>query len=302
MKLKLPYINPSDFTTALIEKHGFLSHEVWNARHIGFPEEMGFGSLLLFVRNDIHFFRGKWDFKAPTTFLSPDEVGKNGIIDLRISSDGTIDSAALKGHSKFQYDITTIDGMRIFIPEKYLLGDRKKIASKLDYYCLNPNISEMLKQLFRIDYEALGNSILVESKILEFIYLFFEFLKKEDVSAHYADLSDHQLACLRAAKELVDENIGMAISLKELSQRIGINECDLKSGFRKIFGLPVHQYIIKARLEKAHDLVVRTDIPIQSICDLVGYTNRGHFAQLYLKLYGVTPLNDRIRTITTSHK
>lgn len=302
MKLKLPYIDPAQFAHALTEKHAFTSHEVWNANHIGVPEAMGSGSLLLFVRNDIHFFRGKWNLNEQTTFLSPDKVGKNGIIDLRINSDCTIDSAALKGRKKFQYEITNFDGMRIFIPEKYLLGDRQKIASKLDYYFLNPNISSMLKQLFSIDYEALGNSILVESKVLEFIYLFFEFLKKEDASPHYIDLSDHQLACLKVAKELVDENISAAISLKELSRRTGINECDLKSGFRKIFGLPVHQYIIKARLEKAHDLILQTDLPIQNICDQVGYTNRGHFAQLYLKLYGVTPLNDRIRAITTKPK
>ncbi|MBN8820431.1 MULTISPECIES: AraC family transcriptional regulator [unclassified Spirosoma] len=299
MTIELPYIDPVDFANTLIGKHGFTSQEVWNARRIGVPDVTGAGSLLLFVRNDIHFFRGKWNLKNPTLFLSPDQVGKNGIIDLRISSDGIIDSAALKGYNQFQYDITQVDGMRLFIPEKYLPGDRKKIASALDHYCLNPAINELLKQLFSIDYEALGNSILVESKILEFLYLFFESVKKGEVMAYYAEITDHQLACLKMAKELIDQQIPTAISLKELSRRIGINECDLKSGFRKLFGLPVHQYVIKTRLEKAHHLIVTTDMPIQDICDQVGYTNRGHFAQLYLKVYGLTPLNDRQRRITT---
>jgi hypothetical protein len=58
LKLKLPYIDPAQFAHALTEKHGFTSHEVWNANHIGVPEAMGTGSLLLFVRNDIHFFAG----------------------------------------------------------------------------------------------------------------------------------------------------------------------------------------------------------------------------------------------------
>lgn len=297
MLLKLPYIDPVDFASALTGEYGFTSQEVWNAHQINLPEVSGVGSLLLFVRKDIHFFRGKWTFKNPTAFLSPDEVGKNNVIDLRISSDGIIDSAALKGQDKFQYDITNVDGMRLFIPERYLPGDRRKIAATLDYFCLNPHVSELFRQLFYIDYEALGNSILVESKMLEFLHLFVDFLKKADNRVAYGELSQRQLACLKMAKELIDQQTPATVSINELSRKLGINECDLKSGFRKLFGLPIHQYVIKTRLERARELIIHTDTPIQHICDQVGYTNRGHFAQLYLKVYGVTPRNDRQRAI-----
>ncbi|MEJ7827900.1 MAG: hypothetical protein WKF91_06890 [Segetibacter sp.] len=120
MELKLPYINPVNFANSLVNDYGFTRQEVWNAEHIQMPASSGKGSLLIFIRDDIHFFRGKWAFNERTTFHSSDQVGKKGIVDFRISASGQIQSAAIEGCNKFEFDTTNVDGMRIFIPEKYL--------------------------------------------------------------------------------------------------------------------------------------------------------------------------------------
>lgn len=294
MELKLPYINPNSFAKALVDNYGFSRQVIWNAQQLVMPENAGTGSLQIFIRNDIHFFRGIWKFRENTIFHSGDPVGKKGMIDFRISATGEIQSAAIDGQNKFEYDTTDINGLRIFIPEQYLQTDKNKLLSKFDHYCLDYNINNLLRQLFAIDYSEMGNSILLESRILEFIFFWLEQLKNEDICKYFNDISDYQLGCLKTAKLLLDENISNTIPLKELGRKSGINECDLKRGFRKVFGLPVRQYIIKTRLEQARELITGTDLPIQEICDKMGYINRGHFAQLYQKYFAVTPLNDRI--------
>ena len=293
MDLKLPYINPVNFAKSLINDYGFKRKNVWNAEHLDMPKNTGNGSLLIFIREDIHFFRGKWAFNEHTIFHSSDQVGKKGIVDFRISASGQIQSAAIEGCRKFEFDTTNVDGMRIFIPEKYLPADKNKLFKKFDHYCLNPDINNLQQKLFSIDYTETGNTILLESKILEFIFFWMEYLKKEDIGKYFKDLTDYQLGCLKNAKIILDENIANPLHIKELSRKSGINECDLKKGFRHLYGLPVRQYIIKSRLEQARVLVTKTDAPIQEICSNLGYTNRGHFAQLYQKYFGITPLNDR---------
>jgi AraC-like DNA-binding protein len=293
MELKLPYINPVNFARSLVKDYGFTRQEVWNAEHIQMPASSGKGSLLIFIRDDIHFFRGKWAFNERTTFHSSDQVGKKGIVDFRISASGQIQSAAIEGCNKFEFDTTNVDGMRIFIPEKYLPDDRNRLFKKFDHYCLNPDINNLQQKLFSIDYTETGNSILLESKILEFIFFWMEYLKKEDIGKYFKSLTDHQLSCLKTAKTILDEDIANPMHIKELSRKSGINECDLKKGFRQLYGLPVRQYIIKSRLEHARTLITKTDAPIQEICAEMGYTNRGHFAKLYQKYFGLTPLNDR---------
>ena len=293
MELKLPYINPVNFAKSLVNDYGFARQEVWNADHLEMPEKIGKGSLLIFIRDDIHFFRGKWAFNEPTIFHSSDQVGKKGIVDFRISASGQIHSAAIEGCNKFEFDTTNVDGMRMFIPEKYLPADKNKLFKKFDHYCLNPDINNLQQKLFAIDYTETGNSILLESKILEFIFFWMEYLKKEDIGKYFKSLSDHQLGCINTAKAILDENIATPLHIKELSRKSGINECDLKKGFRQLYGLPVRQYIIKTRLEQARTMIIKTDAPVQEICAQMGYTNRGHFAQLYQKYFGLTPLNDR---------
>ncbi|HVI47192.1 MAG TPA: AraC family transcriptional regulator [Chitinophaga sp.] len=293
MELNVPYINPASFTRALISNYGFTSKDDWNARHLVVPGQMGVGSLQLYARNDIHFFRGRWKFRERTTFYSCDPVGKKDMIDFRLSADGEVQSAALEGYSRFEFDTTEVDGMRIFIPEKYLTKDKHSLTGCLEKYKEDKDICSLWNPLFGINYEDRGNAMLLEGRMLEFIHYWIAFLNKTDIRRHFEGISDYQLDCLHTAKLLLDRSLAEPPSIRKLSRKTGLNECDLKKGFRKVFGLPVRQYVIKARLEEACRLITGTDLPVGEICNRLGYSNRGHFAELYQRYYGVTPQADR---------
>ena len=293
MELKLPYINPQEFANELVNGYGFTKQEIWNADRLIVPENIGAGSLQLFIRNDIHFFRGKWKFNEQTIFHSDDPVAKMGMIDFRISANGMIQSAAIEGRKKFEFDTTEIDGMRIFMTESFLNIDKTKLLKRFENYCFDKNIGNLLKEVFLIDTADVKESILLESKILEFIYYWREFLNKKNIEQHFEGVSDHHLCCIKNAKALLDQDITNSISIKILSRKSGLNECDLKRGFRIVMGIPIRQYIIRCRMEQAREMVIKSNRSIQEICDDLGYSNRGHFSQLYQKFFGLNPLSDR---------
>ena len=293
MDLILPYINPDHFATGLTRNYGFKEHQAWNSRLLQLPDELGAGALQLFTRNDIHFFRGKWRFSESTIFYSEDPVGKQGFVDFRTNGSGSIQSCAIEGRKKFEFDTTSVDGIRIFIPEAFFSVDRRKMRERFDKYFLDNNIMKLLSEVLATDPQKTANSILLESKILEFIFYWREFICNRDIAQYFEGLTSYQAGCVAVAKQFVDNNFSTDISIRDLSRKSGINECDLKRCFRLVIGLPVRQYIIKTRMEKSREIIRSTDLPLHEICRSIGYENLSHFISLYIKFFGVHPSGER---------
>lgn len=289
MELNLPYINPVNFAGTLVKNYGFGISEAWNSHHLKLPDSLGDGTLQLFIRKDIHFFRGKWKFLEDTTFLSRDPVGQKGLIDFRLNKDGQIHSSFIEGIKKFEWEITEADGIRFFIPEAYLTIDKHKLSDQFEKYCINQHIVNLQKQIFNIPSGQISNTILLESKMLEFIYFWMDSLKNNDIERHFEGIADSRLTALDEARALIEADTSNTLLIKSISRKVGLNEFDLKRDFRKVYGLPLHQYRMKFRMEMAQDLIRNTDLPISEICTKLGYTNRFHFSQLYERFFGTSP-------------
>lgn len=289
MELNLPYINPVNFAKTLVNNYGFSINEAWNSHHLALPGNIGEGILQLFIRKDIHFFRGKWKFLEDTTFLSNDPVGQKGLIDFRLNKHGNIHSSFIEGIKRFEWEITETDGIRFFIPEAYLNIDKHKLTDQFEKYCNNKHIVNLQKQIFNIPIGQASNTILLESKMLEFIYFWMDSIKNNNLDRHFEGIRDSRMAALDEARFLIETDTSNILIIKQLSRKVGLNECDLKRDFRKVYGLPMLQYKIKFRMEQARELIQDTDLPIQEICNRLGYTNRSHFSKLYERFFGVSP-------------
>lgn len=298
MELKLPYIDPADFAATLTNNYSFGNNGAWNSINLMFPENVGEGALQLYIRNDIHYFRGKWKFKEESMFISKDQVGKKGLIDFRVNKSGQIHSASIEGDKRFEWEITEVDGFRFFIPEKYLNLHNGRFPDHFEKYCYNNNIINLQKQILTLSPDDIPSAMLLESKMLEFIYYWIDYLRTEEIDLHFDDISNRHLSAVNNAHEIVQNHINKTLSIKLLSRKVGLNEYDLKKNFKKIYGLPIHQYHIKLRLEQARELIRTTDLPIATISQIIGYSNRGHFSSLYQRFFGTSPLQDRL---TSAH-
>jgi len=294
MEFKLPYINPVSLSRGLVNEYRFKVTEAWNAQNLSLPDSLGNGSVQLFIRNDFHYFRGKWKFHEPTRFFSADPVGK-GMIDFRVNKyGGDIYSSSIQGEKNFEWDITEVDGFRFFVPEKYFNLNKRELAARFERYRLNPAIFEVEKELFRIDTSEISNVIGLESKMLELLSLWVNVLSYADIGGYLETVPDYRRRCLENARHILQEKVGEPPSIKTLSRQVGLNENYLKRDFHKLYGMPVRQYTIKLRMEKARQMIRESDLPVQEICAGLGYTNRGHFAELYKRYFGITPLADRL--------
>lgn len=78
-----------------------------------------------------------------------------------------------------------------------------------------------------------------------------------------------QLALDYIAENFSDPNL----SLESVSSHIGINATYLSRTFKSILGQNFLYYVNNQRITNAKKLLLRSDLPIQEIGTLVGYTN-----------------------------
>ncbi len=94
-----------------------------------------------------------------------------------------------------------------------------------------------------------------------------------------------QLALDYIAENFSDPNL----SLESVSSHIGINATYLSRTFKSILGQNFLYYVNNQRITNAKKLLMSSDLPIQEIGTLVGYTNMTTFFRVFKKYTDTTP-------------
>jgi AraC-like DNA-binding protein len=94
---------------------------------------------------------------------------------------------------------------------------------------------------------------------------------------------------IKHAKEYLLKHLDSAPTLKELSKIAGLNEFQLKVGFKEIYGNTVYGYLLDHKLDHARALLDTKKFKVNEVAAQIGYTNTSHFIAAFRKKYGVTP-------------
>lgn len=109
---------------------------------------------------------------------------------------------------------------------------------------------------------------------------------------------------LRQVQSYIEENLTHNLSLQAIADVVGMSLSQLKVTFRETTGMPVHQYVIRQRVERAAHLLREGKLPISQIALEVGFAHQSHMAMHMKRLMGVSPRHllcaSRIRTASRS--
>jgi two-component system response regulator YesN len=94
-------------------------------------------------------------------------------------------------------------------------------------------------------------------------------------------------------EKYIHENCCSRITLKEVANQFYINSAYLGQIFKKRYGVSFNDYIHQYRMEKAKELLKRTDFKIYEISGKLGYKNTDNFIEKFEKINGITPLQYR---------
>ena len=91
------------------------------------------------------------------------------------------------------------------------------------------------------------------------------------------------------AREILIQQIGEPITIKELSRKVAINECYLKKGFKELFGTTIFEFYQSQRMEHAKYLLYEKGLSVTEVSLLLGYSSISHFSTAFKKHTGIKP-------------
>ncbi|GBG05964.1 DNA-binding response regulator [Paenibacillus agaridevorans] len=93
-----------------------------------------------------------------------------------------------------------------------------------------------------------------------------------------------------ATQDYIRQHLQEKISVATLAGRIGYTESYFSHLYKKETGESIVEYMTRARLDKAKELLKSSDMKIYEIVELVGFMDPNYFTRQFKRFEGVTPL------------
>ncbi len=190
----------------------------------------------------------------------------------------------------------------IKIPEKYFSRiieenfekkESKFIESLIKNFSKNQISSSMkriLVELSTFHYKGGMASMFIEGKFMEFMVIYLNMIL--DVGYHKSSkviVNKTNMEAIKEAKKIIDSKIPYSPSCEELSRLVHISISKLCKGFKHLYGIPVHSYIIDQQLEIAAFMLQQGKYNVGEVASFLGYSNMSHFSSAFRKKYGINP-------------
>lgn len=89
--------------------------------------------------------------------------------------------------------------------------------------------------------------------------------------------------------DYLNENYMYDLSMEEIASYTGRSLATFKRDFAKVSDLTPQKWLIKRRLEAAHELIKSGKKKVTEACFDVGFKNLSHFSKVYKETYGYAP-------------
>jgi transcriptional regulator GlxA family with amidase domain len=92
-----------------------------------------------------------------------------------------------------------------------------------------------------------------------------------------------------AATAYIDANLGDPIALEDVAAAAITSERHLQRVFSELGDTTVRAYITEARMRRAHELMLVSDLPVSQVAVAVGYRHASAFIKAFRLHHGDTP-------------
>lgn len=171
----------------------------------------------------------------------------------------------------------------------------------------NPDISFATKQAYALNIASAVLQITdkhTQDSTAENVPLFTRLLSASDPRVLYEVLSSSVLDCVAAFQAqhqkkrhqaiestmaLIDRHFAEELSLADLAEAVQLNQSYLSVLFKNDTGQTYSEYLLAVRIDKAKELLAKTNQKIYEISGQVGFKNIAYFISVFKKNTGMTP-------------
>ncbi|NME69460.1 helix-turn-helix transcriptional regulator [Flammeovirga aprica] len=150
---------------------------------------------------------------------------------------------------------------------------------------MEKNLHEILA-LREKDY---GHRVLSIAKAIELLALLFTQLIKEDEQGEELGLLQEDYEVILEIKKLLEKDYVNPPKIEELSKMFAQSVTKLRQNFKKVTGLPIHQFVMKERYAEAYKRIINSKDAITEIALDLGFSNSAHFSDGFKKQFSISP-------------
>lgn len=153
-------------------------------------------------------------------------------------------------------------------------------------------IRSVLENLMHHNYSNAMENIYVNSQLQTLLLYGLECLTEQKAEENFVCrflATDNAKDTILQAREVLLQRIGEPITIKELSRKVGTNECYLKKGFKEMFGTTIFEFYQNQRMEHAKYLLYEKGLSVTEVSAMLGYSSISHFSTAFKKHTGLKP-------------
>jgi len=117
-----------------------------------------------------------------------------------------------------------------------------------------------------------------------------------------SSFTHYEIDGIHEARDIICRNIRYHYPIREIAQRVGLNEFKLKNGFRSVYGDGLYEYLLAVRMLEARNLLADPSKNVKEIAALTGYKSVNSFIKAFKRKYHQTPGEFRSRELEYKKK
>ncbi|MBO1510677.1 response regulator transcription factor [Metabacillus bambusae] len=138
----------------------------------------------------------------------------------------------------------------------------------------------LIQEVFSLT-KKMANLIELKNEVFEWIKKVLHILDRKT--------ENQSLDHIEIAKKWIVNQLDQNITIHKIASQVYMNPTYFCEFFKNQTGETVLDYVTRIRIEKARELLVKTDLKIYDISIKVGYTDTKYFSKLFKKHYGEVP-------------
>lgn len=104
---------------------------------------------------------------------------------------------------------------------------------------------------------------------------------------------ENQTVLIERLKKYVEENLDRPLNVNDVAAAFFMNPDYISRQFKAKEGISLKSYIVRQKMDTVQYLLRTTNLPISVIAAKMGYDNFSYFSQVYRKVMGVSPTDER---------
>jgi AraC-like DNA-binding protein len=150
--------------------------------------------------------------------------------------------------------------------------------------------NDAIQKILEAPYDEETLHFFYENRVRDILWFF---LLRPGGGIRYEGVTDEDVAKVRQVDALILQDLRKWLSIPVLARKVNMTEFKLKWAFKQVIGLNLFERLREARLARAKQLLLETDLQVKVIFREVGYKSLSGFEDAFKEKYGLPPLQYR---------